>query len=522
MTDQAESDSSRLIRYSEILRQQVLDSQTLEPLGRIETLWMYPQVNRVLGVVCKPTLFGPTRLVIKLPQVQSMKTQILVEGPPEKTIVSKVEQLESLIGTTVWTDEGEHVGRITDCLFDLTSGVIIRYLMVPEGQMPAVMAGVIAGLTEGIYLLSPKQIRSFSKNRVLIADDTVQDLRLYSEGLRLKLAQLSTTLKQDYWQGATEEWESFASHLQTMAAQAKERLMTLAEKAREKAQTLSKALSQTITEHTAQPEEEDDEDEWGQAPLNPEQVSNNPIGEDNPDDGRPLHQSSEVPETSKAQVRNKTQGTQGTQTKEIAEPQTQDTVAHAGQRSDVISEATEGEVFDVDDWELDDWELDDWELDAPESGTSGLKNAGIENRHQENHERNSSNYREDNDNPLEKTVPSWQQRVSSRLQGTLKDNLSGLGRSPFAKADNSASDNSTSDNSASDNDDELWDDTAPWDDWDAEESSPSHPETDSILRDDGTEEQATNSVPSVSESPTSSPTDDQSASSDSLDDPWIT
>ena len=242
--DQSEVHSSTLIRYSEILRQPVLDSTTLEQLGRVDTLWMYPQVNRVLGIICKPGLFGTARLVLKLPQIQSVKAHVLVEGSVEETVTSKVDQLESLIGTSVWSGSGERVGQIADCLFDLKSGVIIRYLLVLDRQVPS----MVARLTEGTYLLSPKQIKSFSRRRVLIEDQTVQDLRLYSEGLRLKLSQLSTTLQQDYWQGATEEWESFSVHVQSVASQAKETLLTLAEKAKTTAQNLSQTLSQTMAD----------------------------------------------------------------------------------------------------------------------------------------------------------------------------------------------------------------------------------------------------------------------------------
>lgn len=244
MSEQPSVPSSNLVRYSEILRQQVLDSHTLESLGKVDTLWMYPQINRVLGIICKPKLLGAKRLVVKLPQLQSVKAQILIEGPAEETTAAKVDQLESLIGISVWSEDGDPVGQITDCLFDLNSGVIIRYLMVPEGQIPK----VFTGFTEGIYLLSPKQIRSFSRQRVLIAAETVSELRWYSEGLRLKLAQMSATLKQEYWDGAAEEWDSFSQYLQSVATQAKETFLTLAEKAKAKAQVLSQNFTQTVTE----------------------------------------------------------------------------------------------------------------------------------------------------------------------------------------------------------------------------------------------------------------------------------
>ncbi|MEM9217498.1 MAG: hypothetical protein AAGD25_24555 [Cyanobacteria bacterium P01_F01_bin.150] len=329
MTEQPNANSSILIRHSEILRQQVLDHQTLEALGRVETLWMYPQVNRVLGIVCKPGWFGPTRLVVKLPQVKSVKTHVLVQGVLEETVVNKVQQLESLIGTEVWSEGGEQIGLITDCLFDLSSGVIIRYLMVLEGQVPAVVAGV----TDGIYLLSPKQIKSFSHQRVLIADETVHELRLYSEGLRLKLTQLSSSLKQDYWQGATEEWESFSTHIQSIAVQARQTLLTLAEKARDKAQTISRDLSQTLSKTMAEPIEQSDSEQFSDH----KDTLKDLLNQDEHNDRE--HSSMEIPSQSPIQrVQSEADG--GSQ--------------QHGEPDIIQASATSGDVFDWDDWDADD------------------------------------------------------------------------------------------------------------------------------------------------------------------------
>ncbi|NET09588.1 MAG: hypothetical protein F6K16_33770 [Symploca sp. SIO2B6] len=248
MAEQVHDKPSTLIRLSEIHRHVVLNSVTLEQLGRVDVLWMYPQVNRVLGIVCKPGLFGSTRFVFKLPQIKSVKTQVLVEGDAEETSTSKVQQLESLIGAPVWSDGGEPIGHITDCLFDLESGVIIRYLLVPNGQFPR----LIAGFTEGTFLLSPKQIKSFSRQRVLIADEIVDDLHLYSEGIRQKLANMTTTLKQDYWDGATDEWRSLSHHVQSIAHRATNQFLSLAEKAKVTAQNLSQNLSQNLPQNLSE------------------------------------------------------------------------------------------------------------------------------------------------------------------------------------------------------------------------------------------------------------------------------
>jgi len=67
---------------------------------------------------------------------------------------------------------------------------------------------------------------------------------------------MATTLKQDYWNGAVDEWRSLASHVQSIASTATEQIRTLAEKAKETAQNLAQSLSETV----ASPEPPGDDD----------------------------------------------------------------------------------------------------------------------------------------------------------------------------------------------------------------------------------------------------------------------
>ncbi|MGF1495765.1 MAG: PRC-barrel domain-containing protein [Elainellaceae cyanobacterium] len=230
------TNSSELVKHSEVINQLVIDSATMEELGRVETLWMYPQRNRVLGFVCKPGMWGSKRLVFKLPQLVAFgDNSVLTEGEPEPTVAGKVQQLQSLIHCEVWSDAGNRVGKITDCLFNLKSGTIIRYLLV---------TGQWAGITEGIYLLSPKQIKSFGRSRVLIADAAVADLKLYQPGIRQRLAEVSETLREDYIGTVTDEWRSLTQRAQFLTQQARERMASLTDQAKQTLEQWNDQLSE--------------------------------------------------------------------------------------------------------------------------------------------------------------------------------------------------------------------------------------------------------------------------------------
>ncbi len=229
----------------------MFDSTTMEELGRVEVLWMYPQINRVLGFVCKSGFLGGKKTAFKLPQLESAGNNgILVKGDGEPTVAAKVKQLESLIHSEVWSDSGEKVGHIIDCLFNYRSGVIVRYLMVP---------GRLGSITEGVYFLSPKSIKSFGRNRVLIYADAAEHPKPYRKGWKYKLAEVRESFKEDYVE-VTEDLRSFAQQMQLFSKEAlhtvehwgdrlRNETQTFIEQAKERGQsfyTKAKASGQTI------------------------------------------------------------------------------------------------------------------------------------------------------------------------------------------------------------------------------------------------------------------------------------
>ncbi|MEO0409919.1 MAG: hypothetical protein AAF289_21465, partial [Cyanobacteria bacterium P01_A01_bin.135] len=216
----------------------VLDSQTMAEVGRVDTLWMYPQRNRVLGVICRPGRFGAQRLVFKLTQMTAAEEGLVMQGEPEPTVAAKVQQLESLIDQEVWSDRGERVGKIVDCLFNPENGVILRYLIVSSPW---------ASLTEGTLLLSPKQIVSFSAKRTLITAEAADALAVYEPGLRQRLAQIREMLKEDYVNSVARELQSLStqvqSQFQSFTQRAQGQMESLLQQTRERARSVSEDFS---------------------------------------------------------------------------------------------------------------------------------------------------------------------------------------------------------------------------------------------------------------------------------------
>lgn len=222
------------LKQSELLHQLVLDRSTMEELGRVEVLWMYPEAHRVLGFVCKTGLLGQRKLAFKLGQLDAFGGNgVLTQGQPEETDADRVRQLESLVQTDVWTDSGERVGKIIDCIFKLPTGYITDYLLVTDG---------LVGITSNIYRLPPHQILSLGRKRVLVADTTPATLSIYRESVRQKLSKTGEFLKDD----VTQELKALVEQAQSVTHQARDRWFALREQVKEQAQQLSQQTKGTL------------------------------------------------------------------------------------------------------------------------------------------------------------------------------------------------------------------------------------------------------------------------------------
>lgn len=236
------------IRHNQLLNQLVIDRTTMEELGQIEVVWMYPQVHRVLGFVCHSGFLGKQKAAFKLKQITALgENSVLVTAKPTETDAERVRQLESLVHCEVWSDQGNRVGQIIDFVFDLETGEIHHYLLV---------AGRLAALTDGIYQLPPRKIMSLGRKRVLIAEATIARLDLYRGGIKQTLTKTGEWLKGDLEQ-VTEELQAWRQEVQAKTQQVGSRFQGWVSRVKRSTQdwtqqTLSQAkqFGETVQEET--------------------------------------------------------------------------------------------------------------------------------------------------------------------------------------------------------------------------------------------------------------------------------
>ncbi|MBW4468166.1 MAG: hypothetical protein KME07_22290 [Pegethrix bostrychoides GSE-TBD4-15B] len=212
-----------LIRQSDLINQLVLDRSTMEELGRVDLLWSYPPSHRVLGFICKSGFLGNQKSAFQLGQIGAIGVSgLLMQGQPEKTTVERVRRLESLIDHEIWSEDGNRIGRIVDCLFLLQTGEITQYLFVSSGW---------TGVLGEFYQLPPSQILGFGKQRVRVAE---AEFELYQPSLSQKLSQ-----------SLSQRAEVTAEQAKVQLQQAKVKAQQLSQQLTQKAQVLKAQVSET-------------------------------------------------------------------------------------------------------------------------------------------------------------------------------------------------------------------------------------------------------------------------------------
>ncbi len=205
------------MKQSELIHQLVLDRHTLETVGKVEQLWMYPKQHRVLGLICQSQLLKGRKSVFKLSQVQSLGNNgILVQGQAQDTDAATVKELESLLGYELWSPKGDRLGKIFDYRFYLNNGLIRHYLWVPSR---------LNQLTGDVYELHADEIISVGNQRVLVSEAIAETPTAAQEGLRYQLRKVKSELKDDY-SHLTQEVQSWIQQAQTIVLQTKEQAQT--------------------------------------------------------------------------------------------------------------------------------------------------------------------------------------------------------------------------------------------------------------------------------------------------------
>jgi uncharacterized protein YrrD len=218
------SDAFTTFRHSELLHRLVLDRSTAEEFGRVDVVWMDPETDRVMGFVSKPSRFTKKRFAFKLSQLLTIGAEgVVVNALPVETDTEHVGVLETLIGQELWSDAGDRLGDITDCLFRLETGEITHYLFRSQGWH---------GFIDSIYQLPTRGIVQIGKKRVLVAHKAIPLIAIYEQGLEQKVVQVAEDL-QSLTETAQSATQRVGKQVRAIAQQATQKATQKAKDVRE-------------------------------------------------------------------------------------------------------------------------------------------------------------------------------------------------------------------------------------------------------------------------------------------------
>jgi uncharacterized protein YrrD len=221
------------VRHSELINQLVLNRSTMAELGRVEVLWEYPQAHRVFGFIAKSGAFDRQKAAFNLDQLETIgPSGVFVNSDPVETDADRVKQIETLIGSEVWTDMGNRMGRITDHVFDIKTGAIKVYLFVPGG---------LKRFAGPVYALYPSQVLGWGSHRVVVSAGIVDQLEVYEPGMQDRINRFADVLNDEASQ-AGQGLQSVLERAKRKAKQARSQAQILADRAIDKAQELGGEL----------------------------------------------------------------------------------------------------------------------------------------------------------------------------------------------------------------------------------------------------------------------------------------
>ncbi|MGG6263418.1 PRC-barrel domain-containing protein [Leptolyngbya sp. AN03gr2] len=248
---------AEIVKQSELLNQTVLDQGSMQEVGQVEVMWMYPKVHRVLGFICKSGWLGKKKTAFNLEQLEAIGSNgVLVNSEPVETDAEKVKQLETLVGCEVWTDSGDQVGKIVDYLFDLQTGEIQHYLYVSDGW---------GGIVGSVYLLPPNYILRYGSRRAMVPKESVESFAVYRGGVQERFSKVKDLLSDEKVQ-VTQEVRSLAEIAREKARKLKEKARSMTEQAYEFVEEIALDETEPYVAPTSEPAPWDD---WEEEPPKP-------------------------------------------------------------------------------------------------------------------------------------------------------------------------------------------------------------------------------------------------------------
>ena len=235
--------SAKMIERSKLLNQLVLNAETTEEVGKVSQTVLDAEGREVMGIVCQTGFLGRQKQIFAWSEIVSIGRDGILVKVKDMPTENAPELKDSLIGSELWTDPGNRVGKITDYLIELETGKIPFYLFVSSGWQ---------GVRDGVYQLPTTAIYSLGSKRIIAEREAVINAEQYSEGIGQKLDHAAELIKEDYAKTQA-DWQKVIKGTQTLANQTQKTLDVVGDRVKATVERVQEQLPGRLASETITP-----------------------------------------------------------------------------------------------------------------------------------------------------------------------------------------------------------------------------------------------------------------------------
>ncbi|MEL6350220.1 MAG: hypothetical protein AAFR58_00490 [Cyanobacteria bacterium J06627_28] len=197
---------SAIIRQGELVGQGLMAYETTEEMGSVAHLLVDVKQAQVTGLAYKTTgLVGRKQDLGWAQVVKIGGDRIIIQSEAPDAVESQLAAAQDITNLEIWTDGGDHIGRVVDVCFDQRSGAIAHYLFILKvqeaiteneptaalfGEEPAEDSAADESETEAPqtltgYMIAPSAIISAGRKRMMIAEEDAKRAQPYGKPLTI-------------------------------------------------------------------------------------------------------------------------------------------------------------------------------------------------------------------------------------------------------------------------------------------------------------------------------------------------
>jgi uncharacterized protein YrrD len=205
-----------IIRQGELVGRTIMAYETAEDVGTVEHLLVDVKLAQVVGLVCKSSGLMGRRQSLSWSQLVNIgRDSLVVHAEASPSLVaaseSQLAAAQSMTDLELWTDGGDHIGRVVDLCCDRTTGEVQQYLFVrdqasaPGGALVSLPTAEACKTDDpeaesaandpaslvSLYAIAPQTLISAGRKRMMISEEAARRSQPFGPPVTLESLQRS-------------------------------------------------------------------------------------------------------------------------------------------------------------------------------------------------------------------------------------------------------------------------------------------------------------------------------------------